>query len=284
MMNKTVKIKSPLVSVNWLCQNIDATNLIVLNGTLPKVTVKKTIQKLENQSIPKARFFDIKKVFSLQGAQFPNTVLEPKDFESRARALGINKGSCIVVYDEHGIYSAPRVWWLFKTMGFENIAVLNGGFPAWKEANYSIEEKQEHHFKQGNFRVNYNAGLLIDSTSVLNSLNDTSNQILDARSSGRFYATSPEPRAEIRSGHIPNSKNLPYSSLLNGSELKSIAQLEELFKGVSLENNSLIFSCGSGITACVLALGATVAGFENVAVYDGSWTEWGSLQHLPIEK
>ena len=283
-MEKIVKIKSPLASVNWLCQNIDATNLIVLNGTLPKVAAKKAIQKLENKCIPKARVFDLKKVFSLQGAQFPNTVLEPIDFESRARAIGINKDSCIVVYDEHGIYSAPRVWWLFKTMGFDNVAVLDGGFPAWKEAGYSIEEKQEHPFKKGNFTVNYIAGLLLNSNSVLNSLNDTTKQLLDARSSGRFNATVPEPRAEIRSGHIPNSKNLPHSSLLNGSELKSATELQDLFKNVSLENNELIFSCGSGITACVLALGAAVAGFDNLAVYDGSWTEWGSLQHLPIEK
>ncbi len=284
MMNKRLEIKSPLVSVNWLRQHIDATNLIVLDGTLPKVATKKTIQEQENKCIPRARFFDIKKVFSLQGAQFPNTVLEPKDFESRARTLGINKDSCIVVYDEHGIYSSPRVWWLFKTMGFDNVAVLDGGFPAWKEIGYSIEEKQECHFKKGNFTVNYNAGLLINSNSVLNSLNDSTKQILDARSSGRFYATSPEPRAEIRSGHIPNSKNLPYSSLLNGSKLKSTTELQELFKNVSLENNKLIFSCGSGITACVLALGAVAAGFDNLAVYDGSWTEWGSLPYLPIEK
>ena len=284
MMEKKVKIKSPLVSVNWLCQNIDATNLIVLNGTLPKVTAKEAIQKIENKCIPKARFFDLKKVFSLQGAQFPNTVLEPIDFESKARALGINKDSCIVVYDEHGIYSAPRVWWLFKTMGFDNVAVLDGGFPTWKEAGYSIEEKQEHPSKNGNFTVNYIVGLMLNSNSVLNSLNDTTKQIVDARSSGRFYATVPEPRAEIRSGHIPNSKSLPHSSLLNDSELKSTAELQELFKEVNLENNTLIFSCGSGITACVLALGATVAGFDNLAVYDGSWTEWGSLQHLPIEK
>jgi len=279
-----VKIKSPLVSVNWLCQNIDATNLIVLNGTLPKVSAQKTIQKVENHGIPKARFFDIKNVFSLQGAQFPNTVLDPKDFESNARALGINNDSCIVVYDEHGIYSAPRVWWLFKTMGFDNIAVLNGGFPAWKKAGFSVEEKYGNPFKKGNFEVNYLPGLLVSSNSVLNSLNDATKQILDARSSGRFDTTEPEPRAEVRSGHIPNSKNLPYSSLLNGSELKSKGVLQELFKNISLEKKELIFSCGSGITACVLALGATIAEYENLAVYDGSWTEWGSLPHLPVEK
>lgn len=279
-----LKINKPLVSVNWLHQNMNATNLVVLNGTLPKVTLKKNGLKTVDIQIPKARFFDIKKVFSIQGAQFPNTALDPKSFELKAQELGINNDSCIVVYDEYGIYSSPRVWWLFKTMGFDNVAVLDGGFPAWKKGKLQIEEKQEHSFQKGNFTVNYNAELLINSDTVLSSLNDAAKQILDARSSGRFNSTEPEPRAEIRSGHIPNSKSLPYSSLLNETELKSKNELQELFKEVSSDNKKLIFSCGSGITACVLALGAEVAGFKNNSVYDGSWTEWGSLLHLPIEK
>jgi thiosulfate/3-mercaptopyruvate sulfurtransferase len=283
-MSDSLKINKPLISVNWLHQNIEATNLIVLNGTLPKVTLQKELAEIDDSQIPNARFFDIKKVFSIQGAQFPNTALEPKNFESKARALGINKDSCIVVYDEHGIYSAPRVWWLFKTMGFDNVAVLDGGLPAWKEARYAVEEKQEHVVNTGSFKVHYNSDLLIHSTAVLNSLNDSTKQLLDARSSARFYATQPEPRAEIRSGHIPNSKSLPYSSLLSGLELKSKKELQMLFKEVNSENKELIFSCGSGITACILALGAAIARYEKLAVYDGSWAEWGSLQHLPIEK
>ena len=283
-MSSSLKINKPLVSVNWLHQNIEATNLIVLNGTLPKVTLKSNEIKTEESQIPITRVFDIKKVFSIQGAQFPNTVLAPKDFEIKARDLGINSDSCIIVYDEYGMYSAPRVWWLFKTMGFDNIAVLDGGFPAWKEAGYSIEKKQVHHFDKGNFTVNYNPNLLINSDTLLNLLNKTDKQIVDARSAGRFYSTAPEPRAEIRSGHIPNSKNLPYSTLVSGGKLKSKKALEILFKEVNPNNNEMIFSCGSGITACVLALGATIAGFDDLAIYDGSWTEWGSLPHLPIEK
>jgi len=283
-MSKILKIDKPLVSVNWLFQNIEATNLIVLNGTLAKVTVKEMIHNSVNQRIPNSRFFDIKNVFSIQDAKFPNTRLEPEDFQAKARELGINNDSCIVVYDEYGIYSSARVWWLFKTMGFHNVAVLDGGFPAWKEAGYSIIEKQENHFKNGDFRVSYDASLLIDSDAVLNSLNDSTKLILDARSSGRFMSTQPEPRAEIRSGHIPNSKSLPYSSLLNGAKLKSRKELQKLFKELNKEQKGMIFSCGSGITACVLALGATVTGCNNIAVYDGSWTEWGSEQNLPIGK
>ena len=155
MKNTLLKINKPLVSVNWLYQQIDATNLVVLNTTLLKVTANKDQNQSENFQIKGARFFDIKNEFSNQEAIFPNTALEPKNFELKARRLGINNDSCIVVYDEYGIYSSPRVWWLFKTMGYDNVAVLNGGFPAWKLSDYSVEEKKSGSFSHGNFSVNY---------------------------------------------------------------------------------------------------------------------------------
>lgn len=283
-MANLLQIEKPLVSVNWLHQHIDATNLVVLDGTIPKVSQQKTDAKFEEFQIPNARFFDIKKAFSIQGAAFPNTALHPKDFEKEARKLGINKNSCIVVYDTHGVYSSPRVWWLFRTMGFTNIAVLDGGFPAWKKANFPIEKKQIQDVELGNFKASFEPEKLIDLEIVLESVKNRSKQVVDARSKGRFNATEPEPRKEIRSGHIPTSTNLPFSSLLNNIELKSKEDLEQLFKEVNPDSKEMIFSCGSGITACVLALGASIAGYKEMAVYDGSWTEWGSLTHLPIEK
>lgn len=283
-MDTLLQIEKPLVSVNWLYQHKDATNLIVLDGTIPKVTQQENESNLEENQIPTARFFDIKKTFSIQRAAFPNTALKSEDFEGEARKLGINKDSCIVVYDIHGIYSSPRVWWLFKAMGFHNIAVLDGGLPAWKKAKYPIEKKQIYSFELGDFETKYQSEKIINSDVVLKSISKTSKQILDARSLGRFNATEPEPRKEIRSGHIPTSKNLPHSSLLNDSVFKSKEELKHLFQKVNPENKELIFSCGSGITACVLALGATIADYKDVSVYDGSWTEWGSLPHLPIEK
>ncbi len=283
-MANLLQIEKPLVSVNWLHQHIDATNLVVLDGTIPKVSQQKTDAKFEEFQIPNARFFDIKKAFSIQGAAFPNTALHPKDLEKEARKLGINKNSCVVVYDTHGVYSSPRVWWLFRTMGFTNIAVLDGGFPAWKKANYPIEKKQIQDVELGNFKVSFEPEKLINLEIVLESVKNRSKQVVDARSKGRFNATEPEPRKEIRSGHIPTSTNLPFSSLLNNIELKSKEDLEQLFKEVNPDSKEMIFSCGSGITACVLALGASIAGYKEMAVYDGSWTEWGSLTHLPIEK
>lgn len=283
-MSNLLQIDKPLVSVNWLCENLSATNLVVLNGTLPKVTATNTAEIIEEFQISKTRFFDLKKVFSVQGASFPNTVLPENDFEREAQRLGINKDSCIVVYDEYGIYSAPRVWWLFKNVGFKNVTVLNGGFPAWKKKNYPIERKESKLHINGNFNVNLQEKLLIDTEKVLQLYNKPTIQILDARSTGRFNATEPEPRAEVRSGHIPNSKSLPYASLVSDGKLKPTEELKVLFNEVNSKNKDMIFYCGSGITACVLALGATITGYENLVVYDGSWTEWGSLSHLPIEK
>jgi thiosulfate/3-mercaptopyruvate sulfurtransferase len=276
-------INKPLVSVNWLYEHLNATNLVVLNGTIPKVTAKKLSELIEEQQIFNARFFDLKNIFSVQGSTFPNTVLSAKDFEKEAQKLGINKDSCIVVYDEYGIYSSPRVWWLFKNFGFDNVAVLDGGFPEWKKKNYPTEEKENKEFSKGDFVAIQQDNLILNSEEVLKLYNKPSVQVLDARSSGRFYGNEPEPRAEVRNGHIPNSKSLPYASLVSEGKMKSREELKGLFNEINTSNKQMIFSCGSGITACVLALGATIAEYENLSVYDGSWTEWGSLTHLPIE-
>ncbi len=283
MMRTSLKIKEPLVSVDWLCRHKDATNLVVLNGTMSKVSSKKERSFIETTQIPNARFFDLQKVFSMQEVPYPNTSLEPKVFQTRVRDLGIRNDSCIVVYDEHGIYSSPRVWWLFKTMGFDNIAVLNGGFPAWKLGKGLVEKKVEHFVEKGDFTVRYNMELLLNADQVFIALSDTSKQIIDARSSARFFATEPEPRQGIRRGHIPGSKSLPYTEVLVQGEFKSITALQELFSEVDAVDKALIFSCGSGVTACILALGASLAGYERVAVYDGSWSEWGSIPELPIK-
>ena len=283
IMSALVTIKKPLVSVNWLCQHLDATNLLVFNGTIPKSTAKKEMPFLETTQIPNARFFDLEKVFSIQDAAYPNTSLEPQVFEAKARELGINNDTCIVVYDEHGIYSSPRVWCLFRTMGFDNIAVLDGGFPAWKLAGNVVEQKVHRAAGYGNFEVRHRTHLFVDTTEVLKALSDRAKQLIDARTSGRFYASEAEPRQDLRSGHIPTSKRLPYAGVLERGEFKSVTVLRHLFHEIGAANKVLIFSCGSGITACVLALGAALAGYENIAVYDGSWSEWGSKPELPIE-
>lgn len=279
-------IENSVVSADWLNKNLNANNLVILNGTLNKVTSNPEMANIEEYQIKNSIFFDIKNHFSDSNAQFPNTVLPPKKFEERVRKLGINNSSCIIVYDEYGIYSSARVWWLFKLMGHTNIAVLDGGFPLWKSKNYPIERKQSNSTKIiGDFVSKLNPRLLVDYSQVLINIDSNERLLLDARSYKRFRGLTPEPRKQVRSGHIPSSMSLPYSMVIDNSvSLKNKKDLTNIFNQLNINNKDLIFSCGSGITACILALAAEVVGNKKYSVYDGSWTEWGSLKELPIEK
>lgn len=279
----SLKIEAPLVSIDWLFKNINDEKLIILDATLPKVTAKKVGVIEDKLQIKNAIFFDIKNVFSDINATFPNTVLFPQEFEVKARDLSINKDSCIVVYDDLGVYSSPRVWWLFQLMGFTNIAVLDGGLPEWKSKGYPIEKPDKNKFKKGDFKANYQSHKLKFTNDVLAAIKDKDILIADARSKGRFYATSPEPRADVKGGHIPNSVSLPYTDIIENGKLKSKEELVSIFSKINPNKKDFIFSCGTGITASVLALGSEIAGIKNSAVYDGSWTEWGSTKGLPIE-
>lgn len=280
----SLKLNTPLVSVDWLFSNLENESLIILDATLPKVTAKKEVIIEEKHQIENAVFFDIKKQFSDKNAPFPNTVLSPKEFEENAQKLGINNESCIVVYDDLGIYSSARVWWLFQLMGFTNIAVLDGGLPEWKSKKYPIEKPKKRHLKKGDFTLDYQPTKIKYTADVLSSIENDGVLIADARSKERFYGTAPEPRADVKGGHIPNSVSLPYSDIVIEGKLKSEQELKSIFEEINPTKKEFIFSCGTGITASVLALGATIAGFKKHSVYDGSWTEWGSTKDLPIEK
>ncbi len=279
-----IKVPSSIVSCEWLKEHLKHENLIVLDATIPKVTAKTKQESSDQKRIPTAKFFDIKKDFSHVNAVYPNTMLSSKVFEQKAQALGIFQDSCVVVYDSHGIYSSPRAWFMFKSMGFDNIAVLNGGLPAWKEKGFDTDDHYQEDDQKGNFKAKSKDKYFLSSEDVVSLLDSDEYQILDARSEARFLGVAPEPREGVRSGHIPNSKSFPYSSLLSGSELKSSKELKRIYEELNVKNSSMIFSCGTGITACVLALGAETLGYVNYAVYDGSWTEWGSRVELPIEK
>ena len=255
----SLKLNTPLISVDWLLSNLENEQLIILDATIPKVTSKTNKILEETHQIKNARFFDIQSVFSDVHAPYPNTVLSPEEFEVKAQKLGINNTSCIVVYDDLGIYSSPR-----------------------KE--YPTEQPNFHQPKKGNFKANYQPQKVKFTSDVLSAIENNKMLIADARSKGRFYATEPEPRKGLKGGHIPNSISFPISDIIVDGKLKSAEELKEIFKEKNPTNKEFIFTCGSGITATVLALGAEMAGFKNHAVYDGSWTEWASTENLPIEK
>lgn len=276
----SLKIPSFVVSVDWLLEHLENESLVILDATIPKVG-SKTIEILEEKSqIKKAHFFDLKD-FSDAEAPLPNTMLTGEKFQQKAKQFGINNNHCIVVYDDLGIYSSPRVWWMFQLMGFENIAVLDGGFPEWKAKKYPIEKFSHKTLSKGSFTANYHFEKITFMTDVLANVSSKKYLVLDARSEGRFFGTEPEPRKEVRGGHIPNSKSLPHTDILDETKMKPIDELKMIFETKNPENKPLIFSCGSGITASILALGATIAGIKNHSVYDGSWTEWG-LSNAPI--
>ncbi|WP_299099831.1 sulfurtransferase [uncultured Winogradskyella sp.] len=264
-------LNTPLISVNWLIENKKASNLIVLDATINKVIDS------DSKRILKARFFDIKKKFSDVSAPFPSTLPSKEQFELEARNLGINNDSCIVVYDDKGIYSSARVWWLFKVFGFNNVAVLDGGLPEWTLKGLSINAYVEETYQIGNINVDFNPELMTNFDGLNHFIKDPNVLIVDARSEARFKCLVDEPREGLRRGTIPNSKNLPFTDLINGNTLKPIKELSEIFSKLEIENRTMLFSCGSGITACVVALAATLCNYNNLIVYDGSWTEYGSL-------
>ena len=271
----TVTISSPTVSVDWLHSNIEAENLIILDASMKKVGGTDD-SKFDGQ-IPKTRFFDLKEAFSNTSAPFPTTFPSESQFTESAQALGINNNSAIVVYDDKGIYSSARAWWLFKAMGHNNVAVLVGGLPEWIHAGHKTELKKDNQHARGNFKARYKPGFMMFFTDIKQASLTKSHVIMDARSEDRFKCLVPEPRVGLRSGTIPNSVNLPFEDLLDGNQFKPKEAIGLKFQKFANKEDAVVFSCGSGITACVLALGAEISGYKNISVYDGSWTEWGSL-------
>lgn len=276
-----------LISSEDLHAILGSKDLVILDASIPPIGNMAAPQfSWPEYIIPNARRFDLNKDFSDPLSKLPHTMPSIEHFERSAKALGINQQSQIVVYDDLGLFSAARAWYMFKAMGHKKVAVLDGGLPFWIKLKKPIEEllisNITKNYFDGDFIANPQANFFCDWQEVVAQTRSQDNLILDARGSRRFQGLDAEPRAGVRSGHMPNAKNLPYSDLLNQGLFKSSDELKKIFTKVNREEKAMIMTCGSGVTACVLALAADLVGSKAVRVYDGSWSEWGVLPNTKV--
>jgi thiosulfate/3-mercaptopyruvate sulfurtransferase len=268
---------SALVSTDWLADHLDAPDVRIVDASyyLP-VEDGDARADYAAEHIPGAVFFDIDEIKD-EAAPLPHMLPSPEKFASRVRKLGLGDGSRIVIYDRHGMRSAPRVWWTFRIMGHRDVAVLDGGLPKWKAEGRPLDDRPVYP-EERHFSARFDRTKVRDKTQVLKNLETSREQVVDARALGRFDGSAPEIWPGRRAGHIPGSLNLPFTELLDPDDgtLRPEPELRRRFAEAGIDlGKPVTTSCGSGITACVLALGLAVVGHRDVAVYDGSWAEWG---------
>jgi len=274
-----------LVETDWLASHLDTPGLVILDGSMHLPTAKRDARaEYLVEHIPGALFFDIDDIAD-EKSPLPHMLPSSTKFASRIKKMGIGDGMHVVAYDSEGLYSAARVWWMFRAMGHEEVRVLNGGLKKWRAEGRALEDGEPRRRSERHFTARLNAELVRDVADVKRLIGSKAAQIVDARAAARFEGSVPEPRAGLRSGHIPGSRNVPFASLLEADgTLKGAPELRAIFAKAGVDaGKSVVASCGSGVTAGVIALALAVLGRPDAAVYDGSWTEWGGNPALPIE-
>ena len=259
-------------------------NIIILDASwyLPNQN-RNAFAEYKNTHIPHALYFDIDKVCDID-SDLPHTVPTESQFKNNMEELGINNKSHIIIYSRDGIGTSPRAWWLCKLFGHQNVSILNGGLKAWLEI-YGPDSKNMPKVTKSIYKAKQNKNLLATHKAITDSLNSNEYQIVDARSIGRFKGIEDEPRPGLRKGHIPNSINIPFNFFIdkNGYFLKKNEIIKILENNKFNFNKTTIPTCGSGVTACVLGFALELIGKNNWQVYDGSWSEWGSMEENLIE-
>ena len=272
-----------LVSTDWLSRHLDDPNLIVFDSSYYLANAKRDAQaEYLAGHIPGAQRFDIDAV-SDHSNPLPHMLPSSEQFARQVGALGAGDGMTIVLYDGIGLYGAARVWWTFRVFGAANVRVLDGGMPKWKAEGRPLETGPAKPRAAETFTPKFNRDMVASIDDVQKVLLDRTAQVVDARAADRFRGEAPEPRAGLRSGHMPGSFNVPFAEVLHNGRLKSHDEIAAAFKraGVDL-GNPVVTSCGSGVTAAILTFAIEALGKEPGRVYDGSWSEWGARPDTPI--
>jgi len=284
-MKETHVAQHPLVSTNWLAERLGKPGILVFDTTkyLPNEP-KDGKAEFKLAHIPGARFFDIDDIAD-PDTTLPHMVPTAGRFAAKMAALGVANASTVVFYDQKGLASAARGWWMMGLFGHDRAAVLDGGLPKWQAEGRPVEAGDPTSATPAEFRPDLRATRLRGVGDILANVATQAELVLDARAAGRFTGAVPEPRAGMRSGHMPGAANMPYTELLAGDQtLLPPAALRARFAAAGVDGSRpVVTSCGSGVTACILTLALTLAGLPAGAVYDGSWTEWGGRPDTPVE-
>ncbi|WP_312633596.1 3-mercaptopyruvate sulfurtransferase [Pseudescherichia sp.] len=272
------------VAADWLIEHGDSPNVQIIDARMAPVGQEHRDMRAEYRAghLPGAVFFDIE-ALSDHTSSLPHMLPRPEAFAVAMRELGISSDKHLVIYDEGNLYSAPRAWWMLKTFGVEQVSILAGGLAGWQRDELPLQQGDVT-LPEAEFEARFDAERVKRLTDVLLISHEKTAQLVDARPAPRFNAEADEPRPGLKRGHIPGALNVPWGDLVFEGELKTTDELSAVFarQGVDL-NKPIVVSCGSGVTAAVVALALETLGVEGVTLYDGSWSEWGARDDLPVE-